>query len=310
MDQIAGKIFMFTGTLSITRDKAKELVKELGGTPGSSLSKNTDYLVVGEDQVGKSSKFQKAGLLGVTRIDEDFFWDMVKIAQEAPKLVLTEEEEEEAYTGLKGVITEETLLKVLFRLEIGIEEAHKKEYPPVEVMTYFSRENLERWLGAGGTVPKLSSRLCPYCGYTIPYSIDSCSWLCFRCNLFSDIGQAKGRHACVDWETLGIQTELGEYRRCKLCGNVKFVEKEDIDVKFDVAMNFVHSLEFCTQVAEFHSNVDIREDPVPKYNEEEREALYAKFDASRGRRIARKEVKGRARKEEVEKKIQAAIIRL
>ena len=44
-----GKQVMFTGTMiALTRDEAKQVVKQLGGDTKSSVTKNTDYLVVGE----------------------------------------------------------------------------------------------------------------------------------------------------------------------------------------------------------------------------------------------------------------------
>src|SRR5690606_31321991 len=46
----AGKTFVLTGTLaSFTREEAAEKIKERGGKIGSSVSKKTDFLLVGED---------------------------------------------------------------------------------------------------------------------------------------------------------------------------------------------------------------------------------------------------------------------
>src|SRR5262249_52148829 len=45
---LSGKTFVITGTLeAFSRDKAKERIEELGGKVTASLSKATDYLVVG-----------------------------------------------------------------------------------------------------------------------------------------------------------------------------------------------------------------------------------------------------------------------
>jgi len=67
----AGKIFVLTGTLPhLSRDEAKALIKERGGKVSSSVSQNTDYLLVGEDP---GSKFEKAKKLGVKTLDENHF---------------------------------------------------------------------------------------------------------------------------------------------------------------------------------------------------------------------------------------------
>lgn len=70
-----GKTFVFTGALqNFSRDEAKAIVEELGGRPSSSVSKNTDYVVVGENP---GSKYEKAKKLGVKIITEEEFREMV-----------------------------------------------------------------------------------------------------------------------------------------------------------------------------------------------------------------------------------------
>jgi DNA ligase (NAD+) len=69
--KLAGKTFVFTGELSNrTREEAGALVKQHGGTVTSSVSKKTDYVVVGADP---GSKYDKAKSLGVTILDEPAF---------------------------------------------------------------------------------------------------------------------------------------------------------------------------------------------------------------------------------------------
>ncbi|MEQ1645075.1 MAG: helix-hairpin-helix domain-containing protein, partial [Pyrinomonadaceae bacterium] len=68
---LTGKSFVFTGTLEgYSRDEAGELVRAKGGTVSSSISANTDYLVVGGEP---GSKAKKAEALGVTVLTESQF---------------------------------------------------------------------------------------------------------------------------------------------------------------------------------------------------------------------------------------------
>lgn len=73
--KLAGKSFLFTGGLeSMTRDDAKQLVRENGGTIISSVSKKLDYLVVGEDP---GSKLEKAEKLGIKILTEKQFLQLL-----------------------------------------------------------------------------------------------------------------------------------------------------------------------------------------------------------------------------------------
>lgn len=65
---LAGKTFVITGTLpTLKRDEAKALIQNAGGKVTESVSKKTDYLVVGEDA---GSKLEKAQALGVAQLSE------------------------------------------------------------------------------------------------------------------------------------------------------------------------------------------------------------------------------------------------
>lgn len=71
---IFGKNFVITGTLAgITRDQAKEKIKSLGGRVQSSVGKDTDYLVCGEEP---GSKLEKAKKLGTKILTEKEFLDL------------------------------------------------------------------------------------------------------------------------------------------------------------------------------------------------------------------------------------------
>ena len=72
---LAGKTFVLTGGLaSMSRDEAKRRLKDLGARVSESVSKKTDYVVVGVDP---GSKADKARELGVAMIDEKQFLKLV-----------------------------------------------------------------------------------------------------------------------------------------------------------------------------------------------------------------------------------------
>lgn len=74
-DAFAGKTFVFTGTLTrFSRDDAEAEVKARGGRASSSVSKKTDFVVVGSDA---GSKAQKASELGVKILSEAEFAAML-----------------------------------------------------------------------------------------------------------------------------------------------------------------------------------------------------------------------------------------
>jgi DNA ligase (NAD+) len=70
-DELEGLTFVFTGSLSVTRDAAQDLVERHGATATSSVSGNTDYLVVGDDP-GRSKR-EDADENGVETLDEEAF---------------------------------------------------------------------------------------------------------------------------------------------------------------------------------------------------------------------------------------------
>jgi len=68
---LAGKTIVVTGTLkNFSRKGVEDLIRELGGHPSDSVSRKTDFLVVGENP---GSKLDKARRLGVETIDEEEF---------------------------------------------------------------------------------------------------------------------------------------------------------------------------------------------------------------------------------------------
>ena len=73
---IAGLTIVVTGSLiNFTRDGVAEAITSRGGKSAASVSKNTDYLVVGD---APGSKFQKAQELGVPILDESRFKQLLE----------------------------------------------------------------------------------------------------------------------------------------------------------------------------------------------------------------------------------------
>ena len=72
---LAGKTFVITGTLSVPREEIAEQIRAAGGKVSSSVSKKTDYVVVGENA---GSKLETATQLGITTLSEA---DFAKLAE-------------------------------------------------------------------------------------------------------------------------------------------------------------------------------------------------------------------------------------
>jgi DNA ligase (NAD+) len=71
----AGKTFVLTGTLpSLSRDEASALIRDAGGNLTGSISKNTDFLLAGEEA---GSKLDKAKELGVKIVSEKELLEML-----------------------------------------------------------------------------------------------------------------------------------------------------------------------------------------------------------------------------------------
>ncbi|NMA12321.1 MAG: NAD-dependent DNA ligase LigA [Chloroflexi bacterium] len=72
-----GKIIVVTGTLAnFTRESIKETIQQNGGKNSDSVSKNTDFVLVGENP---GSKLTKAQSLGIQIIDEETFLMMINL---------------------------------------------------------------------------------------------------------------------------------------------------------------------------------------------------------------------------------------
>ena len=69
------KKFVITGTLSTPRDEIKDMIESFGGQVVESVSKKTDYLLLGENP---GSKYDKAKALGIKIINEEEFNEMIE----------------------------------------------------------------------------------------------------------------------------------------------------------------------------------------------------------------------------------------
>jgi len=74
--KLKGLTFVLTGSLeNITRNEAKEKIRELGGEVSESISRKTNYVVVGKEP---GSKLKKAKRLGIKTIEEKEFLKLIK----------------------------------------------------------------------------------------------------------------------------------------------------------------------------------------------------------------------------------------
>ena len=73
-ENINGKTFVITGTLSRPRDEIKEEIEGLGGNVTGSVTKKTDYVIAGEKA---GSKLTKANELGIRVLTEEEYNNML-----------------------------------------------------------------------------------------------------------------------------------------------------------------------------------------------------------------------------------------
>jgi len=76
LDILKGLTFAVTGTLkNFTREEIVEFFEKLGAKVVNSVSRNTDYLIVGENP---GSKYEKAKMLKVKTMSEEEFLEFVR----------------------------------------------------------------------------------------------------------------------------------------------------------------------------------------------------------------------------------------
>lgn len=81
---LAGKTLVLTGSLTrLSRGEAGERIRAAGGTLSGSVSRKTDYLIVGENP---GSKLDDARALGVAELDEEAFLKLLAPAEKQGEL--------------------------------------------------------------------------------------------------------------------------------------------------------------------------------------------------------------------------------
>ena len=71
--RFSGKIVVITGTLSMSRAEAKQILQSMGARVTASVSKNTDYVIVGADAGAKADQAEQ---LQITMLDEKQFLEL------------------------------------------------------------------------------------------------------------------------------------------------------------------------------------------------------------------------------------------
>jgi DNA ligase (NAD+) len=81
LGELAGKTVVVTGTLEhFTRQQIEEVLRQAGAKAASSVSRNTDFVLAGENP---GSKLEKAEQLGIEIIDEDQFIQRIQHKSQA-----------------------------------------------------------------------------------------------------------------------------------------------------------------------------------------------------------------------------------
>ena len=75
-NRLSNKKILVTGTFSSSRDELKDKILFLGGTISSSISKNIDFIICGENP--GPTKIEKANQLGLKIISEEDFYEMIQ----------------------------------------------------------------------------------------------------------------------------------------------------------------------------------------------------------------------------------------
>jgi len=216
------KSFMFTGKLSTTREAARQLVVEAGGLIASSLTRNTDYLVVG-DKPG--SKLQKGQDYGTSIVDEEEFRQLL-VAKDLP----TEEWSKNDIKVIPVDVFERVLIELGRREKEKRKEAEEKRSKAAkaarrQVYSFESPYILSLLLKEHPLLIEAlnwSTAICRLCGEAVPYYLSHP--YCFRCHCYTNCIS----HRCeyIDHPRL-VELDHGKYKICSKCENVKFFKNDE-----------------------------------------------------------------------------------
>ena len=81
-NSLAGTTWVLTGTPSISREEASDVIRRLGGKVTGSVSKKTTHLLAGDD-ADAGSKLAKANDLGITVLSEAEFRNLTALPHQA-----------------------------------------------------------------------------------------------------------------------------------------------------------------------------------------------------------------------------------
>ena len=78
---LSGRVFLFTGSLAMSRNEAKQMARSAGAQVASSLSRRVTDLVVGASPGGKLAEAER---LGIPTMTEAAFLDLMRQAPHGP----------------------------------------------------------------------------------------------------------------------------------------------------------------------------------------------------------------------------------
>jgi len=198
---IEGKTIVFTGKISRPRYEFQDLVRQHGGLPSSSISRNTDYLVVGEKP---GSKLAAAAALGILTITEEGFLSLLSPPVEEEPLTL------------------EKLSEINSHIVTLTCQSCRRNYRQWDTLP-----NTETCPICGILLP---APLCPHCGNAPTYVEDYSLYTCMLCGTWFkapySIHTRHTKHLCFFQPTK--QTSGGVYKTCLGCGNRVFLTNEDL----------------------------------------------------------------------------------
>lgn len=145
---LEGKTFVLTGVLeSIERDDTKQLIEKYKGKVTSTLSKNTNYIIVGRD--AGPAKLEKAEKFGTKQLNEDELFDLIRTAsagKSAKKKSINELRKISPNEKSKSSKTNDKASEMLENLDDSLKEnieVHEKTKPTKAAMKEVMKKDQE-----------------------------------------------------------------------------------------------------------------------------------------------------------------------